>query len=695
MRLIIAEKPSMGRSIAHALGIRGGGSRNYIEGKDAIVTWAVGHLVELCYPEAYDPALKQWSWDTLPILPERFKVQPVRSSRAQLDVVLGLIKRADVTEIVNACDAAREGEYIFGLIYQASRSRKPVRRLWTASLTDEGIRSAFAKMKPASAYAGLRDAGYCRSEADWLLGMNGSRAQTLFLRGRGVRTKGAAPIGRVQTPVLNLLYRRRKEIDTFVPEDFWTVLADFQAEAGAYTGKWFWVKAGKQQDRLRREADADRLIALLSGKPARVVGVEQKDVRKPSELLYDLTTLQREANKRYGLSAEKTLQAAQALYETHKVLSYPRTDSRHIGPSEEKEDLPRILEALAGQPEYAEHVGRIRASGRDRKPLGKRYVDASKVGDHTAILPTEKAPGQPLPPAEQKIYDLVVRRTLAMFFPERIEAKSTIYTEVEAEKPQLFKTTGTVCKQEGWSVVDPATKAQRTGSEEGEESGPLPDVRKGDVVEVRKLYSKKGQTTPPKELTEDTLLGAMETAGKQIEDDELKAAMKDGGLGTPATRASIIERLIDLGFARRQKKVIGITEEGIQQIESIEIDLLKSPELTGEWEAKLSRMARGEYERARFMAEIAEFTRTVVASIRARADTAEPLAQGRRTGGGKRRPARGSGKASPWKRTPTDEACPRCKERKLNLVENAGSGVAFHGCPDRECNFTRRIEQTA
>lgn len=655
MRLIIAEKPSMGRAIAQALGISGSG-REYIQGSNEIVTWCIGHLVELSMPEDYDPALKRWTWDSLPIIPSPFTLKVTSSStKSQFQVVKRLLHDQRIIEVVNACDSGREGELIFDLVYRLSGCKKPVLRLWTPSLTEEAIREAYNSMKPADAYAGLRDSARCRQEADWLVGINGTRAQTLFSYMKGHQSKGVSSVGRVQTPVLNLVYLRDKEIESFVPKDFWTVLADFSSGSGSYTGKWFKTDdEGKESDRFDKEEDAKKLISSLKGLPASVESVVQKDVKKAPEMLYDLTTLQRECNKRFGMTAEETLQIAQQLYEELRVLSYPRTNSRHLTPAEE-ERLPSLLSKLQKQDGYAKIVEELRANAYDQKRLGKRFVDASKVEDHYAIIPTGHLPGS-MSQKQQNVYDLVVRRTLAMFYPDRVEAKTTIVTKIGEH---LFKSNGTICKEEGWSRIDPPTK-EKNGRDTEEKT--LPSVAQGESVEVDKLYSKKGKTTPPKPYTEDTLLGAMETAGRLVEDDELKAAMKDSGLGTPATRAGIIETLLKRKFIERKRTTIRVTEAGARLIESIESDDIKSPSLTGEWEAKLSKMARGEYERAQFMREVVEFTEHLIQAIKDSAGTAEELSRASQP------------RTDP---KPIDKSCPKCSSP---LLLNSWQGQFYVKC---------------
>ena len=608
MRLIVAEKPSVGRAIAEALGVRGGG-REAIRGNGVAITWCVGHLGELATPERYDPALKSWSWATLPILPERFKFDLHAKTRGQFEAIRALMHDPEVTEIVNACDAGREGELIFDIVQLLARNTKPVLRMWPKAMTEEAIREAYERVVPASRYQGLRDAAHCRARADWLVGMNGTRAQTLAARARGHQGKGN--VGRVMTPTLYLIYQRDEAIRAFVPEDYWTVHARFAAEAGEYEGKWLARRDGKEVERFPTRDAALELIARLRGKPAEITQVEKKDRSTPPEQLYDLTTLQREANRRWGYTAEETLRVAQSLYEEHKATTYPRTSSRHLLPATEA-TLPRRLGALSRHPVYGPLIAEIMGPDGKLPRRGKRFVDAAKVEDHDAIIPTGKLPSG-LGEKESRIFDLVVRRTIAMYFPDRIDAKTTILTVIDGE---TFRTRGSVCVREGWSRADPPKTTPKKKTDEDDEPDDLPNVRRGERPAVLGLRDRAGKTKPPRPYTDADLLGAMETAGKTIEDDELRAAMKDGGLGTPATRAATLEKLIATGFVERQKKALACTPDGTALIESIEVELLKSPELTGQWEAKLARMSRGEYSRETFMDEIRAFARELVRTVR-------------------------------------------------------------------------------
>lgn len=630
MRVIVSEKPSMGRAIATALGIQGTG-RNFIKGKDAIVTWCIGHLVQPVEPDEYNPNLKSWRMDDLPFFPDKFRYAPVKSTKDQFDVVTGLMNNPDVVDIINGCDAGREGQLIFDLVYKLSGCTKPVLRFWTSSLTDKAIQDAYSKMKPNDAYRGLGDAAVSRQEADWLVGINATRMQTLAVRQAG--GDGVYSIGRVQTPTLAILVNRELDITNFVPKDFWTLWAVFQAQGGTYEGKWFRTEDGKDQDRFSKEVDVKAIAGKLAGLPGRIASVTAKTEKKKPELLYALTDLQKEANKRFGLTAEKTLEIAQSLYES-KLLSYPRTNSRYLT-EEGAKKAPEWIKALAhGQ--LAELQPFI-AELRKRWPvqLDKRYVNDKEVEDHEALTPTEN-PAKNLQGDELKVYDLIARRFLATFFPDRIENKTTIITVIDKE---TFKTIGTVIKELGWSAVDPthgkAKKEKAKGKtpdgsdgEAEEDSGLLPEVAKAEAVAVNNLFPKAGKTTPPKRMSEGDLLGSMQVAGRDLDDEELKGAMKACGLGTPATRASTIETILKRGFAERVKNVLQPTDKGIHLIQSIKAEALKSPQMTGEWEARLEQVRRNATGRDEFMTEIRAFVTDLVAQIKQQAPQVVPGSQG-------------------------------------------------------------------
>ncbi len=445
-RIIICEKPSMGRAIAAALGIQGTG-RNFIQGADVIVTWCVGHLVEAMGPEGYDPGLKLWRLDTVPFFPDPFCYLPIEATKDQYEVVAKLMTRDDVADVVNATDAGREGELIFDLVYRLSGCTKPVQRFWTSSLTDNAIREAYGRMKPGEAYSGLRDAARSRQESDWLVGINCTRAQTLVMRRCG--GEGVYSIGRVQTPTLALLVNRELEITEFIPKDFWTLWATFQSKCGTYTGKWFRKVGRKDQDRFEQEEDAKALANKLSGLPGNVASVTSKTEKKKPELLYDLTNLQKESNKRFGFTAEHTLEVAQDLYES-KLISYPRTNSRYLTQADAQKSAGWIKAIAQGQlTELQPFIEELRK--RWPVKLDKRFVNDKEVEDHSALTLTEN-PAKNLQGDRLKVYELIARRFLAAYFPERIEGKTTIITKIDKE---TFKTTGTVVKELGWSAVDP------------------------------------------------------------------------------------------------------------------------------------------------------------------------------------------------------------------------------------------------
>src|SRR5215831_1116864 len=541
MRLIITEKPSMGRDVAAALGVttrRDG----YFEGAHDLVTWCVGHVLELDEPEAYDPAWKQWRLEDLPLFPATFPYHPCEHTREQFTILKTLLKRADVTTIVNAADAEREGELIFDLVYTLARCRKPVERLWISSLTREAIRTGFRHLHAADTYRGLRAAAHCRQQADWLVGLNATRAQTLCARRAGA--DGVYSLGRVQTPTLALIVARDQEIATFVPVEYFEVVATFQVAAGSYQGRW----GNAQGSRLATQAAADAIAAKVRGRRGTVAQVETQARRERPPLLYDLTALQRAANARYAFPAARTLEVAQALYDK-KAITYPRTASRHLSTSINRE-LRRHVEATAFGP-YLPFVHTILAHG--TVTLTARHVDDTKVTDHHAIIPTEqRVDPTALSPDEKRLYDLIARRFLAAFYPDAVIERTTILTAVEGER---FTTRGAVVLAAGWREVDPPARERQAADDAGEVEE-LPRVRAQETAETRRAETLRKHTKAPPRYSDATLLGAMETAGKQMDDDELRLAMKDTGLGTPATRAAIIETLLKREYIRREQKAL-------------------------------------------------------------------------------------------------------------------------------------------
>lgn len=596
-RLIVAEKPSQARSIAEALGISGRGE-GFLGSGELLITWCIGHLVELAPPEDYDPAWERWSLESLPIMPQAFKTRPVKTTAAQFRTVRDLMRRKDVHEIVCGTDSGREGELIFDLVLQASGVEKIVKRLWTASLTPEAIRNAYANLRPAAEFAGLRHAAHCRSQADWLVGLNATRAQTLQAQAAG--GQGVWSVGRVQTPTLALLVEREKAIRSFASKPFWTLEGRFQAKNGAYEGKWGRREGDKWQSQISSEGEAKAILTRMQGQPARVESVEGREAREAPPQLFDLTSLQREANRRFGFSADKTLGLAQALYEKG-ILSYPRTSSRYLTDGE-AEALPKALKGLPSP--YGEL-----AAAAPNSSLGKRFVDASKVEDHHAILPTGKAAS--LTGDEQSVFDLVARRAVGAFYSDLVLQKTVVMTRVGEER---FRTTGSVVLTPGWTVVEAPSAESKDGDED--EKKRLPSLTRDETVGILALSHKEGKTQPPKPYSEADLLGAMEMAGKTLEDESLKEAMKEGGLGTPATRASVIEGLLARGYVERKGKALVPTAKGLALIGALDAPVLKSAELTGQWEAKLERVRRCELAPESFMAEVRRFTSEVVTQIR-------------------------------------------------------------------------------
>jgi DNA topoisomerase-3 len=597
MRLIVAEKPSVGRDIAGALGRHRRG-KGALVGDGWTVTWALGHLAELAPPDAYDERYKKWRLETLPILPERFKVRISSGTREQFAVVKDLLRDAVVTEVVNACDAGREGELIFAYLYALSRCTKPVLRLWVSSLTPEAIREGFANLRDGRNMKPLEDAARSRSEADWIVGMNATRAYTV----RFGRPGSVLSVGRVQTPTLKLLVEREREIENFKPEKFWTVYARFAREDATYDGVWFKNK----QNRLKEREAAEEIAEKVRGGTGVVKKAEKKTASEKPPLLYDLTELQRGANVKFGFTAERTLRAAQGLYEERKLITYPRTSSRYLS-KDMVGGLKKRVEAAGALPELAPFAEKL--LGLPKLPTTKRIVDDAKVTDHHAIVPTGKKPSGGLPPDEARVYDLVARRFLAVFFPAARFENTTVVTEVRGE---TFLSKGRVVLEAGWRALYP----DGVGGKKEKEPPVLPPISAGQEWSVTKVAVKEGETKPPPRYSESALLGAMETAGKFVEDEELRQAMKESGLGTPATRAAIIERLIKVGYVEREKKILVPTEKGRALISLLKESQLASPELTASWEERLARMEKGAERRPKFMADINGFATALVEEVR-------------------------------------------------------------------------------
>jgi DNA topoisomerase-3 len=613
--LVIAEKPSVGRDLVRVLPGAFTKSEGFLEGPEHVVTWAVGHLVQLADPDEYDDKFKKWRMADLPIVPEHFKLV-VRDERSkkQMNVVKRQLGRDDVDRVVNACDAGREGELIFAYLYEKSGSHKPVQRLWLNSMTQKAIAAAFSQLRPAAELASLEAAARSRSEADWIVGMNATRAATIRLRSS---FDGAVSLGRVQTPTLAILARREAEIKAFKPEAYWTVDAVFdpvQNGPRTYEGRYH---AGANP-RLKTAAEAHAIVADCEGQIGAITKLEKTERKERAPLLYDLTSLQRDANSRHGFSARRTLGAAQRLYEEHKALTYPRTNSRYLTQDMIAEIKP--IAALVG--ERSEYAAASRyVLGLDLLPLG-RVVDDAKVTDHHAIIPTrsEHHPVDKMNEDDLRIYDLVVRRFLAVFHPEAVFENTRIETTVAAAAADqgpahVFRTRGKVMLVPGWrGVYGELPDAERSDDDEGREQQ-LPKLEQGEQVEVKEVASEEKETKPPRRYTEGALLGAMETAGKLVDDDELREAMKDSGIGTPATRAAIIERLLQVGYIERDGRALVVTEKGQNVIRLLGEHALTSPDMTGEWESRLGKIETGEDSREAFMGDIVKFTEETVGEL--------------------------------------------------------------------------------
>lgn len=700
MDLIVAEKPSVARDIARVVGAtkRGDGC---IEGPSHVVTWCIGHLVELEEPAHYNPLWKAWRLDTLPMAPERFALRPVDGTKKQWAVVKGLLRDRRFTRVVNACDAGREGELIFRHCYELAGSKLPMARLWVSSLTDSALRGALAKLAPGQRYDPLADAARCRSEADWLVGMNATRALTVRSRGAQNTQGQLLSVGRVQTPTLAMVVEREQAIRAFVSKDYWEVFGEFTPQGREnFRARW-------EHDRrpaIAAKTVAEAIVARASAQSARVERVATKAQRVPPPLLFDLTTLQRRGNTRFGWSAQHTLDVAQSLYETHKLITYPRTDSRHLS-NDIRGELPETFDALASVPAYASVARALRA---ETPRLGKRVFDDAKVSDHHAIIPTTRRPEtRTLAPDEERLYDMVARAFLAVFMPDAEFELTTIVAvagegssaaiEVEApdEKaaseeepperfvealpppPDRFVARGRVRKVAGWQEI-----AGFGGDDDRKGGGGpqvMPLVKVGDALAARYRHEAK-RTQPPKRFTEAGLLAAMESCGKEVDDDELRAALKEAGLGTPATRAATIETLLKRAYITRREKALVATPMGEALVAAIPTAALRSPELTGRWEARLARMARGQDDRAAFMRDITDFVRELVDGLRqgARVVAAAPVepvneapvrVAARRTG-----PATGAGGEKPSRaaRAPKEAKAPKAIGAAARVGEDTG-----------------------
>jgi DNA topoisomerase-3 len=606
--LVIAEKPSVGRELTAVLPGPFTKHEGYLEGSEHIVTWAVGHLVQLADPDEYDERFKKWRMADLPIVPDRFRLV-VRDERSkkQMTVVKRQLDREDVELVVNACDAGREGELIFAYLYEKAGANKPVMRLWLNSMTKEAIRNAFSALRPSGELAPLEEAARSRSEADWIVGMNATRAATIRLRSS---FDGAVSLGRVQTPTLAILAAREQEIRAFKPEPYWVVDATFEPvsapAARVYEGRFH---AGANP-RVRSADEAAAIVAACQGQTGQITKLETSEQKQRPPLLYDLTSLQSDASSRYGFTARRTLAAAQRLYEDHKALTYPRTNSRYLT-SDMISDIKPIARLVGEQREYAAASKYV--LGLDVLPLG-RVVNNEKVTDHHAIIPTraERHPVDKMSDDDRRIYDLVVRRFLAIFHPDAVFENTRVETTVASQ--HVFRTRGKLILVPGWrGVYGEQADGDRSASDDDEgREQQLPKLERGEDAAVREVGSEEKETKPPRRFSDGTLVRTMETAGKLVDDEELREAMKDSGIGTPATRAAIIERLIQVGYVERDGRALVVTEKGLNVIRLLGEHALTSPGLTGEWEHRLAKIESGQDSREAFMGDIERFTRDTV-----------------------------------------------------------------------------------
>ena len=605
--LVIAEKPSVGRDLTRALPGAFQKHEGYLESDSHVVTWAVGHLVQLAEPDEYDAKYKKWRMADLPIVPDRFKlVVRDERSRKQMTVISRMLKRDDVDEVVNACDAGREGELIFAWTYEKAGAKKAVQRLWLSSMTMAAIKSAFSSLRPASEFGLLEQAARSRSEADWIVGMNATRAATIRLRSS---FDGAVSLGRVQTPTLAIIARREEEIRAFKPEPYWLVDAVFAPDdERRYAGRYH---AGSQP-RLATAEEATAIVDAVRDGRGTITKLEKTKRSEKAPLLYDLTSLQREANTRFGFSARRTLAAAQRLYEEHKLLTYPRTSSRFL-PSDMIAEIKPIASHVGVHREYAAAAKYV--TGLDVLPLG-RVVNDAKVTDHHAIIPTNSDQRiDKLSDDDRRVYDMVVRRFLAVFHPDAVFENTRLETTV---LEYIFRTRGRVLLEAGWrAVYGQLDESSSSDDDEGDDQT-LPRLERGEAVSVLEVGSEEKVTQPPRRYSDASLLAAMETAGRLVDDDEMREAMKDSGIGTPATRAAIIERLIDVAYVERDGRALVCTEKGLRVIELLGEHALTSPSMTGDWEHRLGRIEAGEEDRSRFMGDIAQFANATVQELDAK-----------------------------------------------------------------------------
>ena len=589
--LIIAEKPSVARDIGKVLNCNKKGN-GYLYNEKYIISWAIGHLVTLCDPEEYDENLKKWKMDTLPIIPDNIKIKAIKNTKEQLKIIHNLMKMNEVENLICATDSGREGELIFRYIYNITNCKKPFKRLWISSMTDEAIKDGFENLKDGTEYDNLYNCAKCRSEADWLVGINASRAFTL-------KFNTLLSIGRVQTPTLAILVERYKEIQNFNIKDYFEIEVEFEKISDLKENyKGIWINLKENETKIYDKEKAQNIAKEIKGKNGIIFSVENETKKQPPPLLYDLTELQRDCNKKYGYSAQKTLSLAQDLYEKRKLITYPRTDSRYLS-EDMKSKISGILKNLNSIDEYAPFLNYVFSL--ENLPITKRIIDNSKITDHHAIIPTNKSVNlSSLSNDEKNIYNLIARRFIAVFYPNYVYSTTKIISKIENH---YFITKGTSIIDKGWTILNINTEKKSEDI--------LPNVKKDDQISVIKNKVVNKKTKPPSHYNEATLLSAMENAGRFVESEDLKEQLKESGLGTPATRASIIERLIKVGYIERKGKNLIATSKGIQLIEIVPKEL-KSPETTGKWEKGLSSISKGNMQTHKFMESINRYVNFIV-----------------------------------------------------------------------------------
>ncbi|AMJ40875.1 DNA topoisomerase III [Anaerotignum propionicum] len=646
--LVVAEKPSVARDIAKTLGAGQKGD-GCLLGEKYVVSWAIGHLVTLAEPEEYGENFKKWSFASLPIIPDEMELKAIKNTRSQLKVLHKWMNDKEITSIICATDSGREGELIFRYIYEITKCNKPFQRLWISSMTEQAIKEGFANLKDGTAYDLLYHSAKCRSEADWLVGMNATRAYTL-------RYHVLLSIGRVQTPTLALIVDKQKEINAFVSKDYYEIQTVFDGFHG------FWIDE-EEQTKIENEAVAKEISDKINAQDSLVTKVEKEEKRIPAPLLYDLTELQRECNRKFGYSAKKTLDIAQSLYEKRKMITYPRTDSRYLS-DDMKGKVQNTMKRL-GESQPFEEFATPLINGA-KLLFTKRIIDNSKVTDHHAIIPTDVRPRlDSLAEEEKNVFLLVAARFISAFYPHYRYEVTKVYFTCQDER---LLSKGTVVLEEGWQGVERKLVPMKGKKEKGNEEQKLPPLTEGELHKIKEAKVLKKKTTPPKAYTESSLLSAMENAGRFVEDETLKEQMKDSGLGTPATRAAIIERLLSVGYITRKGKNLIPTEKGMQLIQVVPEEL-RSPQTTGKWEKGLSSIAKGNMEEERFMASIKRYVSFLVEdAIKRKTDIVFPeeAKMGAKKGG------KSLGK------------CPICKDG--DVLEN--SKAYFCGKWKTGCKFT-------